>query len=109
MEKNYRAWTPLKRQLNNADGACLFFHEREIWHCHLGENIGFEQDGRGDNGSERADLIRRAAEHHRVPHLSRSANRNAVYVSIESPQRATPSALHHRHGLVARMPRGQFF
>jgi len=25
-----------------------FFHEREIWFCSLGENIGFEQDGRGE-------------------------------------------------------------
>lgn len=23
--------------------------EREIWFCHLGENIGFEQDGRGED------------------------------------------------------------
>ena len=25
-----------------------FFHEREIWFCHLGTNIGFEQDGQND-------------------------------------------------------------
>ncbi len=25
----------------------LFFHEREIWFCHIGLNVGFEQDGRG--------------------------------------------------------------
>lgn len=24
------------------------FHEREIWWCHLGVNIGFEQDGKGE-------------------------------------------------------------
>lgn len=44
-EKDYKAWTPLKRTLNNIDEPRLFFHEREIWYCHLGENIGFEQDG----------------------------------------------------------------
>ena len=25
-----------------------FFHEQEVWFCSLGTNIGFEQDGRGD-------------------------------------------------------------
>ncbi len=26
-----------------------FFHEREIWFCHLGVNVGFEQNGLGDD------------------------------------------------------------
>ena len=26
----------------------LFFYEREIWFCHLGTNVGFEQDGKGE-------------------------------------------------------------
>ena len=25
-----------------------FFHEREIWFCTMGNNIGYEQDGRGE-------------------------------------------------------------
>ena len=49
MEKNYVVWTPTKTVLNNTDEPRLFFHDREIWYCHLGENIGFEQDGRGDH------------------------------------------------------------
>lgn len=48
MKKDYGKWTPLKKTLNNADDSRLFFHEREIWYCHLGENIGFEQDGQGE-------------------------------------------------------------
>lgn len=48
MKKDYRIWTPIKSGLHNAEEARLFFHEREIWFCHLGENIGFEQDGTGD-------------------------------------------------------------
>lgn len=47
MEKDYKKWTPLKRELHNEVGR-LFFHEREVWYCHLGENIGFEQDGQGE-------------------------------------------------------------
>jgi mRNA interferase MazF len=26
----------------------VYFHEREIWFCHLGANVGFEQDGKGE-------------------------------------------------------------
>lgn len=48
MEKNYQAWTSLKKILHNADDPRLFFHERGVWYCHLGENIGFEQDGGDD-------------------------------------------------------------
>ena len=32
-----------KQNMNN-----VFFKEREIWWCHLGLNIGFEQNGKGD-------------------------------------------------------------
>ena len=48
MKKDYRNWTPLKQSMHNDEGLRLFFHEREIWYCHLGENIGFEQDGQGE-------------------------------------------------------------
>lgn len=59
MEKDYRDWTPLKQTLNNTDESRLFFHEREIWYCHLGENIGFEQDGRGDQFLRPIVIIRK--------------------------------------------------
>ncbi len=59
MEKDYFAWTPVKTTLNNADEPRLFFHEREIWYCHLGENIGFEQDGRGDQFLRPVVIIRK--------------------------------------------------
>ncbi len=48
MSKNYKKWTSTKESLHNTKDARLFFHEREIWYCHLGENVGFEQDGIGD-------------------------------------------------------------
>jgi len=59
MEKDYQIWTPIKKTLNNIDDPRLFFHEREIWYCHLGENIGFEQDGRGDDFLRPVVIIRK--------------------------------------------------
>lgn len=44
MKKDFWAWDAKKEQLDAENGVALF-HEREIWWCALGTNIGFEQDG----------------------------------------------------------------
>jgi mRNA-degrading endonuclease toxin of MazEF toxin-antitoxin module len=59
VEKDYQIWTPIKKTVNNISEPRLFFHEREIWYCHLGENIGFEQDGRGDQFLRPVVIIRK--------------------------------------------------
>ncbi len=47
MQKDYQRWHDKKTKLNDSAGTALF-HEREVWWCALGSNIGFEQDGRGE-------------------------------------------------------------
>lgn len=59
MKKNYQTWISLKKTLNNTDEPRLFFHEREVWYCHLGENIGFEQDGSDDQFLRPVVIIRK--------------------------------------------------
>ena len=44
----YKSWFPLKEKLNKSKND-IFFRERDIFFAHLGKNIGFEQDGKGDN------------------------------------------------------------
>lgn len=46
IKKDYQQWHRKKGAVNQKE-IRVFFHDREIWFCHLGENIGFEQDGRG--------------------------------------------------------------
>jgi mRNA interferase MazF len=48
MEKDFAAWMNSKSAIDKK-GQRVFFHEREIWFCHLGANVGFEQDGKGTN------------------------------------------------------------
>ncbi len=48
MSKDFKAWHDKKADIDEIVKR-LFFHEREIWYCHLGLNIGFEQDGRGED------------------------------------------------------------
>jgi len=44
MKKDYTNWHKIKTDVNDLENR-VFFHEREIWFCYIGANIGFEQDG----------------------------------------------------------------
>jgi len=46
VEKDHKLWEALKVQLQGKKNL-PYFHERELWICHLGSNIGYEQDGKG--------------------------------------------------------------
>lgn len=46
MEKKFDEWNSVKKSIHQTSRNVLF-HEREIWWCSLGSNIGSEQDGNG--------------------------------------------------------------
>jgi mRNA interferase MazF len=46
MEKDFEEWHKEKAVLHKKTKT-VFFHEREIWWCALGANVGNEQDGKG--------------------------------------------------------------
>lgn len=46
MEKDFDNWTREKRRIHH-DETDKLYHEREVWWCALGINIGYEQDGTG--------------------------------------------------------------
>jgi len=50
MKKDFDNWNLKKKNLNAVVGDDLLnFHEREIWWCALGINIGVEMDGKNDD------------------------------------------------------------
>ena len=49
MKKDYQIWTPIKIEVNNKGLCPRGFKEREIWICNVGDNIGFEEDGKGED------------------------------------------------------------
>ena len=55
--KDYTNWHKLKTNIEN-NGQEKKFHEREIWWCSLGENLGFEEDGKNEK-FERPVLVLR--------------------------------------------------
>ena len=46
MDKDFQKWHLKKSELQE-HGLRSYFHEREVWWCSLGMNVGFEQDGKG--------------------------------------------------------------
>ena len=47
MKKDFKKWHNAKTEIDNSPRR-LFFHEREVWWCSVGVNVGFEQDGKGE-------------------------------------------------------------
>lgn len=48
MQKDFDKWNGKKKQIHKGKKN-VFYHEREVWWCSLGVNVGFEQDGTGKN------------------------------------------------------------
>ena len=57
MEKPFDRWNDAKKGIHAAS-ARPFYHEREIWWCSLGINIGFEQDGGGEEHRRPVIILR---------------------------------------------------
>jgi mRNA-degrading endonuclease toxin of MazEF toxin-antitoxin module len=48
MQKDFDKWNDEKKKLENTTLDSLIFHEREIWWCSIGINLGDEQDGKNE-------------------------------------------------------------
>ncbi|MES2059625.1 MAG: type II toxin-antitoxin system PemK/MazF family toxin [Patescibacteria group bacterium] len=55
MQKDFDTWNQKKKQIQLCEFTD-YVHEREVWWCSLGVNIGFEQDGKHEH-FERPILI----------------------------------------------------
>jgi len=57
-EVDYNVWNGIKKQIENREKT-VFFHEREVWWCSLGINIGIEIDGKNEYYKRPALIIRK--------------------------------------------------
>ena len=79
MTKDFQKWHNKKSQIETIEKR-PFFHEREIWFCHLGVNVGFEQNGSGDDFQRPVVIIRKFNnEVCWVIPLSKTNKRNQYY------------------------------
>lgn len=82
MEKNFDGWNEQKKKLHNRDGE-VFFHEREVWWCSLGVNIGFEQDGKNELYERPVLIIKKFSRSLLwILPLTRSDKKNQYYLPI---------------------------
>ena len=58
MSKDFKKWHDRKAHVNDIEKR-PFFHEREVWFCYLGVNVGFEQDGSGEDFQRPVVIIRK--------------------------------------------------
>ncbi len=48
MKKDFQKWHGAKSDLHDHKERVSFFNEKDVWFASLGVNVGFEQDGKGD-------------------------------------------------------------
>ncbi|KKP89605.1 MAG: hypothetical protein UR94_C0034G0006 [Parcubacteria group bacterium GW2011_GWA2_36_10] len=56
-------WTKLKIRLHIDHQKIVYFYEREIWWASLGENIGFEQNGKDESFSRPVLILKKFNNH----------------------------------------------
>ncbi|HEY4489232.1 MAG TPA: type II toxin-antitoxin system PemK/MazF family toxin [Candidatus Paceibacterota bacterium] len=80
--KDFDEWNARKKSLHESEKEVLF-HEREIWWCSLGVNVGYEQDG-AHNLFERPVLVIKKFNHHVlwVVPLTRTNKENPYYTPV---------------------------
>jgi mRNA interferase MazF len=49
MIKDYTRWFSKKSVIQQSSNERVFFHEKEIWWCSTGSNVGSEEDGKGED------------------------------------------------------------
>lgn len=62
MKKDFDSWNEKKKALHQKEEK-LFYHEREIWWCALGINVGFEQDGSGKECNRPVLILKGLSRH----------------------------------------------
>lgn len=60
--EKFIAWTKLKIRVHHLQKS-PYFYEREIWWCHLGCNVGYEENGKNDNFERPVIVLRKFNQH----------------------------------------------
>jgi len=84
MLKDYKIWMPVKANINNNDSFPRGYKEREVWYASIGENVGFEEEGKGKK-FDRPVLILRAFSRNLcciIP-LSTTSKRGKFYCAFD--------------------------
>ena len=93
MNKDFKKWHNKKSQVDEIEKS-PFFHEQEIWFCHLGVNVGFEQDGSGEDFQRPVVIIKKFnSEVCWIIPLSKTNKRNKYYFPFPFNEKITSVAI----------------
>ena len=63
-KKDFDKWHPLKKKIDNHSAEDIpYYHERKIWFCSLGQNVGYEQDGKDEEFWRPVIIIKKYNKH----------------------------------------------
>jgi mRNA interferase MazF len=91
--KDFNIWNTRKIIINEKV-QIPFFHQREIWFCFLGLNVGFEQDGKGEDFQRPIVIIKKFNNEvfWAIP-LSRTKRRGKYYFEFPFDSNTTSVAI----------------
>ncbi|MBI5005228.1 MAG: type II toxin-antitoxin system PemK/MazF family toxin [Candidatus Lloydbacteria bacterium] len=94
MKKDFSKWNGKKIIINDASHV-PFFHEREIWFCFLGANVGFEQDGQGEDFQRPVVIIKKFNNEicWAIPLFSTTKKRGKYYFAFPFDESTTSVAI----------------
>jgi mRNA interferase MazF len=92
--KDYKVWMPVKADVHNKGLRPSGFHKGEIWVCNIGENVGFENDGKGSRYTRPVLIVQKYSNLtcHIIP-LSTTSKRGAFYYEFNGETGRTSVAL----------------
>src|SRR3989338_2538909 len=83
MRKDFKKWHNQKQKIEN-ERPRVFFSKRKIWSCYLGENVGYEQDGRGEEFLRPVVILKKSnKEVSWVIPLTRTEKKNQYYFQFQ--------------------------
>jgi len=94
MLKDYKIWMPVKSEINNKELCPKGIKEREIWICNVGDNVGFEEDGKGNDFTRPVLILKVFSKRfcYIVP-LSKTEKRGKYYYAFDGNTGKTSVAL----------------
>jgi mRNA-degrading endonuclease toxin of MazEF toxin-antitoxin module len=93
--KNFTDWFKLKPAIDNRKHKSPLVSERQIWWCHLGENIGTEISGKGSKYTRPAIVYKKLSRFtFLVIPTSTQIKEGSWYVKFEHKQKSMVACLH---------------
>ena len=82
MYKDYSEWMNVKREINNKIGLKIkYFKEKDIWWANIGENVGFEEDGKGEHFLRPVLILRKFNQNLLLSVSLSNTNKEGIYYS----------------------------